>query len=94
MAGKLAQARNHDAKAPARAAARNTQPLSSAGFELDRYQSGIDHFLIDLRSGMVNWYKEIPLFDFLSGPCELGGIEHKTSNFVDILSTFCRAFLC
>ena len=30
-AGKLAQARIHDAKAPARAAARSSQPLSSAG---------------------------------------------------------------
>ena len=25
-------------------------------FKLDRYQSGIDHSLIDLGSGMVNWY--------------------------------------
>ena len=38
---------------------------------------------------MVNWYKEIPLFDFLSGPCELGGIERKTSH----LSTICRHFV-
>ena len=28
---------------------------------LDRYQSGIDHSLIDLESGMVNWYLRIPL---------------------------------
>ena len=27
----------------------------------DRYQSGIDHSLIDLGSGMVNWYLRIPL---------------------------------
>ena len=27
----------------------------------DRYQSGIDHSLIDLESGMVNWYLRIPL---------------------------------
>ena len=26
-----------------------------------RYQSGIDHSLIDLESGMVNWYLRIPL---------------------------------
>ena len=30
-------------------------------FQLDRYQSGIDHSLIDLESGMVNWYLRIPL---------------------------------
>ena len=30
-------------------------------FNLDRYQSGIDHSLIDLGSGMVNWYLRIPL---------------------------------
>ena len=30
-------------------------------FTLDRYQSGIDHSLIDLESGMVNWYLRIPL---------------------------------
>ena len=32
-----------------------------AVFQLDRYQSGIDHSLIDLESGMVNWYLRIPL---------------------------------
>ena len=32
-----------------------------AVFTLDRYQSGIDHSLIDLGSGMVNWYLRIPL---------------------------------
>ena len=30
-------------------------------FKLYRYQSGIDHSLIDLESGMVNWYLRIPL---------------------------------
>ena len=29
--------------------------------DFDRYQSGIDHSLIDLESGMVNWYLRIPL---------------------------------
>ena len=30
-------------------------------FDFYRYQSGIDHSLIDLESGMVNWYLRIPL---------------------------------
>ena len=34
---------------------------AAAVFNLDRYQSGIDHSLIDLESGMVNWYLRIPL---------------------------------
>ena len=38
---------------------------------------------------MVNWYQKIRLFDFLYDPCELGGIEHKTSH----LSTICRRFV-
>ena len=33
----------------------------TAVFKLYRYQSGIDHSLIDLESGMVNWYLRIPL---------------------------------
>ena len=34
------------------------QSVSEMGAVLyiDRYQSGIDHFLIDLGSGLVNWY--------------------------------------
>ena len=38
---------------------------------------------------MVIWYQKIRLFDFLYDPCELGGIEHKTSH----LSTICRRFV-
>ena len=36
-------------------------PCASAVLDFDRYQSGIDHSLIDLESGMVNWYLRIPL---------------------------------
>ena len=32
-----------------------------AGCALDRYQNDVDHSLIDLESGMVNWYLRIPL---------------------------------
>ena len=35
--------------------------VHTAVLNLDRYQSGIDHSLIDLESGMVNWYLRIPL---------------------------------
>ena len=38
----------------------STRPVRAV-FQLDRYQSGIDHSLIDLESGMVNWYLRIPL---------------------------------
>ena len=31
-------------------------PRMETVLKLDRYQSGIDHSLIDLESGMVNWY--------------------------------------
>ena len=35
--------------------------LEPAWLDFDQYQSGIDHSLIDLESGMVNWYLRIPL---------------------------------
>ena len=35
--------------------------VNSTVLDFDRYQSGIDHSLIDLESGMVNWYLRIPL---------------------------------
>ena len=35
--------------------------LERSVLDFDRYQSGIDHSLIDLESGMVNWYLRIPL---------------------------------
>mgnify|MGYP001226137343 CR=1 FL=1 len=36
-------------------------PVTKTVLNFDRYQSGIDHSLIDLESGMVNWYLRIPL---------------------------------
>ena len=56
---------HHDAVAAVRRRGRLQEPviesLLRAVFQLDRYQSGIDHSLIDLESGMVNWYLRIPL---------------------------------
>ena len=55
---------------PCRSALRATHPAAARGGRprapeavrnFYRYQSGIDHSLIDLESGMVNWYLRIPL---------------------------------
>ena len=63
-------------------------------FDISRYQSGIDHSLINLESGMVNWYLEIPLFDFrLAGSADLalGGLTGPGQRHRQLFSQWLRA---
>ena len=50
------------AKEAAKEAARQEEAAAKAAVcTIYRYHSGIDHSLIDLESGVVNWYLRIPL---------------------------------